>query len=446
MFISIAFISLINLVLTNSTCFELLHFTNTNFTRIIYFNHRNKNLKYIKNDFYKACFIITTFRNFSFSKKNCLYSQMEKNPKYNCISQKNLFNLKNEARLYDPIFIKDSYILTFDLKLNLLQKSRCINPEKTLEEKYGIKLLSKNPMRISIINAIFSTYKGFSKQFYEEGENVMSFNPIGKKIPLNLIIKQLNVSESLKVKSFTKNRSLSDLKRSDKSIFLESNNDLKIEKAALYLNKVFSDIYHEVLYLCVRNTEKKISYHFIVDRSARDPTYERATWTKTFKKIFKGNSISTLIRVVYYSQSKDSNKNKTPDNKKFNENYNLINVGKNQKGNLRQIRNFLSSPIKDRDSKFKPSILLNSNVTLNKNSFKKFIIAIQLYALKYRNYNIFDNCQHFATGFFNYLTNQNEDYVNLEIMKKLGAEEIKKSRSWKESFEKFFKNQTNDTM
>jgi hypothetical protein len=63
------------------------------------------------------------------------------------------------------------------------------------------------------------------------------------------------------------------------------------------------------------------------------------------------------------------------------------------------------------------------SVPAEKSSFKKLYTGIQRYALRYKFYfPLSENCQHFATGFYNYLTNQKIQYVNKSNMKSIPEE------------------------
>jgi hypothetical protein len=160
----------------------------------------------------------------------------------------------------------------------------------------------------------------------------------------------------------------------------------------LYLDKIIPNIYHEVLYLFVRNTDKNKAYHFIVDRAARDPTHEKDTWSAV-SNFLDLSAMSTLVRVTYYSHSETCDESETPDSVKFNPKFNLIHVGKDKQleQNIKAINDYLNIAAESRTDKFKPAVALNENVATEKKSLRKFVVAIQRrYALRYPKYNIYD--------------------------------------------------------
>ena len=120
-----------------------------------------------------------------------------------------------------------------------MKKSSCKDQVEILDQKYSIPTLMKSEMRIRFQNAFFPSFADLPKQFFEIGEYVASVNPIGKGLDLAFFVEQLNLSEKLRLQSFpTYSRAFDTL------IQLDSYGDLKIEKAALYLDQFISDIYH----------------------------------------------------------------------------------------------------------------------------------------------------------------------------------------------------------
>ena len=414
--------------------FESIEFFKNTVTNVVAGKYE---VGYYKNDFYKICIKITDDSHLLADNNGCMKSFMQKKIIYNCDAS--AFEKLKEEKKFEG---KSNLIvlakkLPYDTILDVLKKTSCNLPENALNSKYKMPLLNKNTMRVRFINAILPSYDNLPKQFFEVGEDVASLNPLGKALEMTFFLEQLNLSEKLKARSSAPD---SDSEPNPASLIeLDSQNDLKIEKARLYLDKIIPNIYHEVLYLCVRNTDKNKAYHFIVDRSARDPTHEKDTWSAV-ANFFDLSAMSTLVRVIYYTHSETCDESETPDSKKFNPEFNLVSVGKDQQleQNMKAINDFLNISAKSRTDKFKLAVALNENVASEKSSFRKFVVAIQRYALRYTKYNIYENCQHFATGFFNYLTNQNEEYVNVSTMKTLGSENINWLRTSKDLFDHFF--------
>lgn len=392
------------------------------------------NLSFYRNNFYNICLKLTDDYHYISSNNDCLVSFMQTNIKHNC-NEKDFENLKTEKFFDGPTnMILYSRDLPFDTILEAMQMSYCVNPISTLDKKYAVPTLTRSEMRVRFMNSHLPSYADLPKQFYEMGEYVASVNPIGKGLDLSFFVEQLNLSEKLRKTSILA-AAASPEEAPSSVIELESNGDLKIEKAALYLDKIVPNVYHETLYLCVRNTQKNKAYHFVVDRAARDPTHEKDTWTAVLKMLDM-SAMATLVRVNFYSHSETCDESETPDSQKFNPKFNLVHVGKDQSKNLAEMNDFLSKS--NRTEKFKSANPMTETVLTERNSFKIFIVAIQRYALRYPGYNIYDNCQHFATGFFNYLTNQNDDYVNIAKMKELGTEKFNSFRTSKDPFNHFF--------
>jgi len=395
-------------------------------------------LDFYRNDYYKICLKLTNDYHLLSSNNDCLQSFMQTKIIYNC-SEKDFDKLKSDKKFDGAsnviLYSKD---LPFDTMLEVMQKTSCVNPVASLDKKYTVSTLTRSEIRVRFSTSFFPNYLGLSKQFYEVGEYVASVNPIGKGLDMEFFIQQLNLSEKLRARSVANNPA----EIPNSLIELQADGDLKIEKAALYVDKIIPDVYHEIMYICVRNVERNKAYHFIVDRAARDPTHEKDVWN-AIKGAFDGSMMATLVRVNYYSHSATCDEDQTPDNVKFNPKFGLALVGKEASKNLKELNDYFNND--RRAAKFRPAKPLLDTVNANGHSFKKLITAIQRYALRYPTYNVYDNCQHFATGFFNYFTSQSEDYINVDLMKRVGSEKSNLLRTSKDPFDHFFTEEDDNT-
>jgi len=197
------------------------------------------------------------------------------------------------------------------------------------------------------------------------------------------------------------------------------NGDLIIQKANLYIEKMFiNHVYHQILYVCAKGS--KNAYHFIFDRAMRDHTHENihSKWEK-FKRytINAGDLFKTLVRVVYFAKSATCEDVHVPSNHYYSPKKDIIPQGRNN--SFQDYKRWIEYP----NNEFNLNGSLMTSVPPERSSFKKLYVAIQRYSLRYNHYlPDSENCQHFATGFYNYLTNQSIPYVNSELMGSLPKE------------------------
>lgn len=393
-------------------------------------------IKVSQEKYYKTCFITSAEWSIYFWRK-CWEMEMDEKFFYNCDEAK-YKELSANPKIEKGILIKNA-LLPIDSIINLLQESKCSEVDFTMENELKVKFLSDNSMRIRVTSGFFEDYSKFKyKRFYEVSESLFQFNPLGNRISLGLVITQINLSQRLYVESLNAGKEEKE-KKDAQLIDLDSNGDLSIDKAMVFLDTIITNVYHEILYICAKNKNNGKAYHFIIDRSARDPTHELSTWEHAVENLIEWNIVKTLIRVIYYKRSENCNEEDMPDSKHFNPNLFLMKLGKNQYDKLAELSNYLNN--QTRTELFQPSEPVSMKVIKEKNSFKKLLTAVQRYALRYHNYDVFNSCQHFATGFFNYLTDQNETGVNKYLVDKIS---FAGNHVSKDPFSNYFTDETDE--
>ena len=131
------------------------------------------------------------------------------------------------------------------------------------------------------------------------------------------------------------------------------------------------EVRHEVLEVCIRNEEDKMSYHFVVDRQA---------------KVIP--SFHSQIRIIYTG-----------------------------KGDSCSLESPLWSDIKTGDTQEgKPQLNLRKGKEELGYSFNKMIRVATEYLTSYPVFNTLYNCQHFATNTFNLIAKENLDFESWDIM------------------------------
>lgn len=304
--------------------------------------------------------------------------------------------LDNSNLKYSLLKTKDN-LPTATLQ-EMLSKSTCDNQKSFFDSVYkdlSNKLFAQNDMLFQVSIALLRDYEGLDRKtkFFENSKEVLVFNPVGKAIGLNFILRQLNNSFKLLNKSrFLKN----PIK------LLDETKDLKMEKAALYVTSFIEliDAYHQLVYICAKDSYGR-ALHFLVDRGAR--------------KFSESITLKTRVRInLYHISSKCGNPSDMPDDPQFNFNYKVLRQGVNQYLNIDELDKYLDN--ESRKEIFKPKDPIGKDVEKEFSSFSKFVIAVQRYAIRYENYNFLDNCQHFATGFYNIITNSEIIYLNKDWM------------------------------
>ena len=316
--------------------------------------------------------------------------------------EKTIENIRNK---YSLLHSKENLpTATYEI---LLEKSTCkdqIGFFDKIYKSFTDKLFGQNEMLFEFKIALLRDFEGFDrdKKFFENSKQVLVFNPVGKAIGLNFIFKQLNFSFELLNKSRFLNNPIK---------LLDETKDLKIQKAALYVSSFVGliDAYHQLLYICALDSTGR-ALHFFVDRGAKP-----FSQSITFK---------TKVRIIlYHISSKCGNAQDMPDDPQFNFNFKLLRQGANQHLRLDELKSYLGN---NKGEIFKAIEPIGKDIPLELSSFNKLVVAIQRYAIRYENYNLLENCQHFATGFYNILTRSNIHYLNEELMKSFPLTDVSK--------------------
>jgi hypothetical protein len=348
---------------------------------------------------------------------------------YNC-SEKKKHELEKTKELSRNEKIPTTTDLPVDLKKRVMENSKCAEHYYPfLERFYGKKITSPNEMRIRVVNG-FIREENQEKNYYDLGEDVLQHAAIGKNMDFSFAVQQLNLSQDLMANSISSG--LPNPRPIKTSAIIDDliDGDLKIEKTNLYIVQMFlPDVYHQVLYVCAKG--KNGAYHFTFDRAARDPGHEKLNTFDLFKRIFQvfSKMWRTLVRVVYFAKTDTCDDKHTPDRFFYSPKMNILAQGEHN--TLEDYSNWIKDPSK----RFVPNGSLMKTVAAEKSSLKNLFIGVQRYAQRYKKYlAMSENCQHFASGFYNYLTNQEIPYVNVKEMKKMP----------KESFAHFFTDENDD--
>lgn len=404
--------------------------------RILRSNSHNKNngVSVFRSNYYGMCVLHDDCsKSGSSCHKNCDNIRIAIDYKYNC-SENNLKELEQTSQLPRNENISVTKDLPVDLKKRIMVNSKCAESYFTFIEKfYRRKITSPNKMRVRVINGFIREVNN-KKNYYDLGEDVLQLAAIGKNIDFPFVIDQLNLSQDLMWNSIRSGFPNPKPMQTNANIDDLIEGDLKIEKTNLYIVEMkvplMSDVYHQVLYVCAKG--KNSAYHFSFDRAARDPSHEKLSIKKFFLRIFKeafSKMWRTLIRVVYYAKTDTCDDKHVPSRLFYSPKINVIPQG--EKNTIKDYSIWYKNP----DHRFVPNGSLMKAVPSEKSSFKKLFIGIQRYALRYKKYIPWsENCQHFASGFYNYLTNQHLPYVNEEQM----------SHMPKESFSQLFTDESDD--
>jgi hypothetical protein len=374
-----------------------------------------------------------------------------------------------------PVYIDPNF--PHDMKIAILKTSKCLvsgglfkkNVDSTnviksaeLNQPSSFKILSTggsstgpksyrendNDTRKAKVRLINGWIKSnWSKGlFYNIGDYVLSFNPkYASYQNIKWLSEQFNTSikllqESLKEEATPRDPTfgspeeifLNPQSHPDTSLNIEENaekdkefQDLKIEKAGLYIENILEGIYHQVLYVCAVGKDRtggNRAFHFIIDRAARDFTHENLNFRKIIWTTFSGQLLSTLVRVTYYNASPNcSDPTQRPDDPKFNPNYEIALIHPQTSNKDPGLLAHFKNNSRER-SKFEPLDPQGEKYKLTdvtEQSFNDFVMGIQRYAWMYNMYDPMHNCQQFATGMFNYLTSSQNDPINIALMRTL---------------------------
>lgn len=374
-----------------------------------------------KNYFYNSCFLVLDCNISSNNCKDMCEKVTYDGPYYNCDDKKVEF-LSNTPLMKDGKLVKDMHSenFPFELRRKILRAASCIKKGKGYSSKLETMIqkvvASPGRTRIRLINGFIRDEK---RNFYDIGEDVIQFYPQGKKFDLKFAVDQLNksyrvLSNSIREGSPNSNKLLMD----HMLINLNIDDGLFIRTADLMIEPITSNIYHQGLYICA--TGKDHAYHFYIDRAARDPTHEHIYSTgELFRRLLDlPTTFTTLVRITLYEKSNSCDRDHTPDKIKYNPEQTIMLQG-NDRNDIRNAH---------QNSMFR-------NVPESRASFKKLYTAIQRFAIRFNDYvGYAENCQHFATGFYNYLTKTSSEYPNSEIMFSVN----------KEPFDNFFTDETDE--
>jgi len=339
----------------------------------------------------------------------------------------------------------------------------------------------ENLARISFRNGFipdFAYVNPKGKPFFEFAESVISYQPLITNMNYNLIGKELDKSINLiknkEINSNSNTDNTSYISNNPYSSNTNTNNntnktinttnfafnitpnnffhhqynqdmssqdikDLKVIDTALYNTNTIRTIYHQVLYVCAESSNG--AYHFIIDRSARDSSHD--TSMKEYgaiMQVLKGmNFMATFIRVINYNFSeKCGNKDDRPDSVKFKQNLVLFEMGKkvmysdikkflgkDSVGLISKAKTFFNN-FWNRSKPSKPKVSPKKVFVPKHRSFTKLkkqvllvdlLKAVERYAYRFKFYEPANNCQHFATGFYNEMTGRKFPYFNRNFMR-----------------------------
>jgi hypothetical protein len=265
-------------------------------------NTKEQDLEVFKRDYYGMC--ILHYDCGLLSTCNCGDMRVSTDYKYNC-SENTKNELEKTKQLERSQILSSIKDLPVDLMKRLMKSTRCsFGPYfPILENMYGRQITSPNRMRIRVVNG-FMREQIKDKNFYQIGEDVLVHAAIGKKMDFPFVVNQLNLSQNLLAKSISSGLPNPNSIKTPAYIDDLINDDLNIEKANLYVVKMFiKHIYHQVLYVCAKG--KNSAYHFTFDRAMRDHTHENISLRETLLRatVKSNKAFRTLIRVVYYAKS-----------------------------------------------------------------------------------------------------------------------------------------------
>jgi hypothetical protein len=399
-----------------------------------HYHTKNHEVSVFRSNYYGMCVLHDDCsKSGSSCHKNCDNLRIARDYKYNC-SENNLKEHQKTNHLPRNEKISETNDLPLDLKKRIMVNSKCAETYFPFIEKfYHKKITSPNKMRIRVVNG-FIREENTKKNFYDLGEDVIQHAPIGKNLDFPFVVEQLNLSQELMWNSIRSGFPNPKPMQTNAVIDDLIDGDLKIEKTNLYIVEMnvplMSDVYHQIFYVCAKG--KNSAYHFTFDRAARDPSHEKLSTKKFFIRIF-GELFTkmwrTLVRVVYYAKTDTCDDQHVPSRLFYSPKVNVIPQG--EKNTLKDYSEWYKNP----DHRFVANGSLMKDVESEKSSFKKLFIGVQRYAQRYKKYIPWsENCQHFASGFYNYLTNQQLPYVN----------EQKMSHMPKESFSHLFSDESDD--
>jgi hypothetical protein len=369
----------------------------------------------IRNKFYDICFQIF---NYSETSVSCEKAEMIEDIFFNC-NDKKFEELKkklnNSENKYSEKIIKiiNQKSFTMEMRNEIFKYSSCVKDTPVLELDFGLDYINRNQMRINLQNG-----------FFKRPEPIFSFSPIGKEMNFKLMIEEINKSQRLLRNYFPGENEENKLNELD-NIELSENDDLFIEKVKVFSGKLSVNEFdnnektHKSLYLCAKN-DKNSAYHFLVDKTPRDPQKERIIMESAkIKKdfMYEDKSLKTSIRVIYIKKTKDCNEDL-----------------KYERLELEIHEEFLN----DKDLANESNYNKGNKIIKEKSSFKNFIIAIQRYALDNQNFTKEKNSGFFAEGFLNYLLINKNNRINF-------ANSNKNNFGIKEkSFEVYFRNESDE--
>ncbi len=356
----------------------------------------------------------------------CSNMSYEKDLTFGCSDTvlNNLKNYKEDSPSKKFIKLVTDKSLPFGVYEDMIVKTNCVNgkdPDPRLlrfDLKYKITLNADNLALVKLKTALRrDNYKGFDKdtEFYENSVDVFSFTPCGNEISLKIALEQYNLSFQLLNKKVFAQKKI--------ALFNQNTDDFIMKKAALYLSEFidFLDAYHQLIYICAIDWANNRALHFLVDR-------------RSFSM-----ALNTQVRFILYHISSDcNNPEDLPEKKKFNFNLIVLKQGAKTHLNLTILDEYLENTDPNKGP-FEPESPLLMDIPSDRSSFSEFYVAVQRYRIRYRKYNILNNCQHFATGMFEHLTKYNVPYVNKKIMTSVPLYDVSK-----DPFNVFFQKMTDE--
>jgi len=181
--------------------------------------------------------------------------------------------------------------------------------------------------------------------------------------------------------------------------------DFTIRKVKIYKRSFIEPTYHEFLQMCVTN-DYNDEFYFVIDRGANlnSLKQEKFIFQKAFRVLTTSEPLlQTRVRIVFTGYKENPSKTKNRNKKQQD-------VCADDSIEWAEFRGH-------RVDKDKPdSILISTSSDYKHFTVKKFntvLKAILSYAIKYPGYDLAENnCQHFATGFYNSLTGEKKEISN----------------------------------
>jgi hypothetical protein len=388
--------------------------------------HKRHQTKYAvvwRSEFYNYCVVVESAYNVLMWNRPC-QSLKTLGSKYNC-SKEDQQHLQSNPH---PTTIKKSVVdknLPIDTRKAIFKASACLGKTAELVKKVGHKFTGVLTQKVRLING-FLRVQDPTLKFYEAGVGVVSMDPSHPhENSLKWAVEEFNKSQKVLKKSIDQGTPNPNNIVAEPIVL--NDGDLTLERAELYVEQVVGSIYHQIIYICAKGKDR--AYHFIADRSARDLTHEPTTLIKTWNKTMNGEFLKTLVRLAYYNASPDcDDEEQRPDAARFNPGFKIVAMGN---ATPDEVTAYLSAP---RTEKFRSNyvskkIPFHPSKEGNTN-LKSFLLAIQRYAYRYKYYTPWNNCQHFATGFYNFLHGSHTKFFNDGIMDFMGVS--------KESFTMYF--------